>query len=382
MALFLLETPGGMSFRCRGKVDGLGTSHCRLAVRTENQEFSTSIPEPVNHLDALGLLVDRLNELFPGWQPAAIGHRVVHGGIKYHEPTEITAEVRQELEELIPLAPLHEPANIEGIDAATKAFPGVRQVACFDTAFHADRSYASMAYALPRSFFDQGIRRYGFHGLSYEYICARMRAVAPAVVDGRMIVCHLGNGASLAAIQHGRCVETTMGFTPTDGMPMGTRCGQIDPGVVLHLMEHHHWQVAQVAELLTKKSGLLGVSGLSSDMRELIGSSESEAADAVDIFVYRLTYFIGALTACLGGLDGLVFTGGIGENSAEIRGRVCQNLTWLGLNYDLRRNVNHEEKISADDSRVSVWVIPTDEERLIAEHLLARFVYPTAGLPG
>jgi acetate kinase len=314
----------------------------------------------------MAFVVARLTADRPGWRPAAIGHRIVHGGTRHQQPVRIDAAVRAYLETLIPLAPLHEPPNLQGIDAATAAFPGVPQVACFDTAFHHGRPFAADAYALPRSFYDQGVRRYGFHGLSYEYIVRAMRQLAPEVAAGRMVVAHLGNGASLCAIRAGRCVETTMGFTALDGPPMGTRCGQLDPSVVLYLQREHHLTADQVSDLLWKQSGLLGVSGLSPDMRDLLGSADPHAREAIDLFVYRVTYLVGALAAVLGGMDGLVFTAGIGERAVLIRERICRNLAWMGLELDPAANAANARRISTAGAKVSAWAVPTDEERMIA----------------
>jgi acetate kinase len=318
---------------------------------------------------ALADIIGRMSQGRPGWQPAGIGHRIVHGGTRHAAPVRVDAAVRAELEALVPLAPLHQPANLAGIDAAERAFPGVPQVACFDTAFHRSRPFVSEAFALPREYFDSGVRRYGFHGLSYESVAQSMRRLAPDVAAGRLVVCHLGNGASLCAMQNGRSVETTMGFTALDGLPMGTRCGQLDPGVLLYLLDHDKRPAAEVAELLYRRSGLLGLSGVSSDMRELLASDSEQARAAVDYFVYRVTYFMGALTAALGGLDGVVFTGGIGENAAVIRERICRNLGWLGLELDAAANAVHGPRISTSASRVSAWVVPTDEDRVIAAHV-------------
>jgi acetate kinase len=264
---------------------------------------------------------------------------------------------------------LHVPANIKGIDAAGQAFPGVPQVACFDTSFHHGRPFVAEAYALPREYYDLGVRRYGFHGLSYEYIVLKMRELAPNVGRGKMLVCHLGNGASMCAIKDGKCVETTMGYTAIDGLPMGTRCGQIDPGVILALMLFRKMTAEQVVELTHKKSGLLGLSGVSSDMRELLASQEPNAKSALDYFVYRIIYFVGALTAVMGGVDGIVFTGGIGEHAAPIRERVCSGLEWLGVTVNSAANQAHAACISQPNSKVSAWVVPTDEERMIAQHV-------------
>lgn len=373
-SLFESGGPGEPTRALSGQIDGIGTSHPQAVVRTE--AGGTVLKErwedgsgPRNHGEAMTRIVGWLTRDRPDWRPGGIGHRVVHGGTHYQAPVRIDAEVRTNLQALIPLAPLHEPANLKGIDAAGQAFPGVPQVACFDTAFHAGRSFVATAFALPQAYYDEGVRRYGFHGLSYEYICQAMRRIAPDVARGRMIVCHLGNGASMCAIRSGRCVETSMGFTAMDGLPMGTRCGQIDPGVLLYLLDEKQMSPAQLGDLLYRHSGLLGLSGVSSDMRDLLESDAPAARQAVEYFVYRVTYFIGALTAALGGLDGLVFTAGIGEHAAPVRERVCRGLDWLGVRLDEAANRAHGPRISSPDSTVSAWVVPTDEEQMIARHV-------------
>ncbi|TMQ35380.1 MAG: acetate/propionate family kinase [Planctomycetota bacterium] len=364
----------GPVLKLNGKIDGIGTPHPHANAKNARQE---SILEqqwernsgPQDHGAAMTFLVGRLMQGRSDWRPAGIGHRVVHGGTRHQAPVRIDAGVRAYLESLVPLAPLHEPANLQGIDAAGRAFPGVPQVACFDTAFHAGRPFVADAYALPRSYYDQGVRRYGFHGLSYEYIRRALRQIAPVLAAGRVIVCHLGNGASMCALRDGRCVETTMGFTAVDGLPMGTRTGQIDPGVLLYLLEEKNMTPAQVADLIYMQSGLLGLSGIGSDMRDLLASDSAAAKQAVDYFVYRVTYYAGALAAALGGLNGIVFTAGIGEHAAIIRERVCRNLAWLGLELDEAANATGGPRLAKAASKVSAWVVPTNEEQMIARHV-------------
>jgi acetate kinase len=365
---------GGLVRIMSGQVEGIGTPHPHATARTAAGESVLDQTwegggGPADHGRAVAFVVERLTQRRPGWAPAGVGHRVVHGGTRFFGPVAIDPAVRADLEALVPLAPLHQPANLAGIDAIAAAFPGARQVACFDTAFHHGRSFASEAFALPRDYYDRGIRRYGFHGLSFEYIARAMRTVAPAAAAGRLIVAHLGNGASLCALRAGRSVETTMGFSTAEGLPMGTRCGQIDPGVILDLFDRQKLAAADVGDLLYTRSGLLGLSGVGSDMRDLLASADPRARDAVDYFVYRVTWYVGALTAALGGLDGLVFTAGIGEHAAPIRERVCRNLTWLGLDLDAAANAARATCISAAGSKVSAWVVPTDEERMIATHV-------------
>jgi acetate kinase len=301
---------------------------------------------------------------------SAVGHRVVHGGAHYTSPVLVTADVLRELRALIPLAPLHEPHNIAAIEAVAKLHPDLPQVACFDTAFHAGESALATAFALPHAITDLGVRRYGFHGLSYEYIASVLPKVCgPDVANGRIVVAHLGNGASLCAMHARRSVATTMSFTALDGLVMGTRSGALDPGVVLYLLQEQHMSADAISDLLYNRSGLLGVSGLSSDMRDLLASSSKDAAAAVDLFVYRLSLELGSMAAALGGLDALVFTGGIGENAAVIRSRVCEAASWLGIVLDDAGNAANGPCISA--SKVSAWVVPTNEDLMIARHTLA-----------
>ncbi len=303
-----------------------------------------------------------------GHRIIAAGHRVVHGGVQFSAPSLIDAATLSRLEALVPLAPLHQPHNVAAIRAVAKMAPELPQVACFDTAFHRTQSPVAEAFALPRRFAEEGVRRYGFHGLSYEYIASVLPAIDPRAAAGRTVVAHLGNGASLCAMEGGRSVATTMGFTALDGLVMGTRCGAIDPGVLLYLIERHGMDAAGMGNLLYEESGLLGVSGISSDMRELLESPDPRAAEAVDLFVYRIRRELGSLAAALGGLDALVFTGGIGENAVSIRARVCRDARWLGLELDEDANAGRGRRISIPGSRATAWVIPTDEELMIARH--------------
>jgi acetate kinase len=296
-----------------------------------------------------------------GRQPIAVGHRVVHGGTDFAAATRIDGPVLATLDALCPLAPLHQPHNLAAIRAISAVSPALPQIACFDTAFHRDQPPVAQRFALPRGLHDAGIRRYGFHGLSYDYIARALRERAPGVVSGRVVVAHLGAGASMCAMRDGKSVASTMGFTALDGLPMGTRCGALDPGVILYLLRERHMDADRIEELLYHESGLLGVSGLSADMRELLGSKDPRAAEAVDLFVYRIARELGALTAALGGLDALVFTAGIGEHASEIRRRVCGMSGWLRIVIDPKANDRGDERISAAESRVSVWVLPTDK---------------------
>jgi acetate kinase len=299
---------------------------------------------------------------------AGVGHRIVHGGERYSQPVLIDGAVLAGLQQLAPMAPLHEPQQIAAIRAIRAASPHVRQVACFDTAFHSQQPALARSFALPRDYTARGIRRYGFHGLSYEYIVSVLPDVAPQCAGKRLVVAHLGNGASMCAIRDGRSIATTMGFTALDGLMMGTRCGSLDPGVLLYLLQHEHLGAGEIERLLYERSGLLGVSGISSDMRELLASDRPEAAEAVGLFVYRISRELGSLAAALGGVDALIFTGGIGEHAAQIRARVCREAAWLGVMLDESANEGGGPCISVGGSSVSAWVIPTDENLMVARH--------------
>ncbi|MCX2721392.1 acetate/propionate family kinase [Roseibium salinum] len=301
----------------------------------------------------------------------AIGHRVVHGGPDYAAPVRIDEDVLARLASFQDLAPLHQPNNLAPIRMAMEIDPAVPQVACFDTAFHRDHAPHTDCYALPFAFYDEGVRRYGFHGLSYEYIAERLRDVAPDIVGGRVIVAHLGSGASMCAMKNGQSVESTMGLTALDGLPMGTRSGQLDPGVVLYLIEQRGMSTQEVSDLLYRQSGLKGLSGISNDMRDLLESDDPRASFAIDHFVHRCALHAGQLAAALGGLDAFVFTAGVGENSAVIRARIAERLAWLGAEFDGAANTAGETCISTPASRVALYVVPTDEELMIARHTLA-----------
>lgn len=321
-----------------------------------------------SHAGAVRTALAGFQGAFPGLAVRAVAHRVVHGGPVHAAPVVVTDAVLAELQALAAFAPLHQPHNLAGIAAAQAAFPGVPQVACFDTAFHRGQPWVHDTYALPRSLYDAGVRRYGFHGLSYQFIA---RALPRAVAAGRVVVAHLGNGASMCAMVGGRAVASSMGFSTLDGLPMGTRCGQIDPGVLLYLMEARGLGAAQIGDLLYRQSGLLGLSGVSNDMRELEASDAPEAAEAISYFVARCQREVASLAAAMGGIDALVFTGGIGENSVRVRAAVCAGLGWMGVTLDAGRNAAAESHLSAADSAVSVLRIPTDEERVLAEAALA-----------
>lgn len=295
----------------------------------------------------------------------AVGHRVVHGGMDYDRPVVLDADIMAKLATFEPLAPLHQPHNLEGVRQAQAAFPGALQIACFDTAFHRNHPFVNDTFALPHSFYEEGVRRYGFHGLSYDYVSG---VLDPAVRAGRVVIAHLGNGASMCALKDGKSVGSTMGFSPLDGLPMGTRCGQIDPGVLLYLMQHHGMSGDEIASLLYKESGLKGMSGLTNDMRVLLASDDPHAKQAIEYFVFRIRREIGGMAAVLGGLDALVFTGGIGENAAPIRAMVCAGFDWLGLRLDEEANHRNANRIDAHDDAVEVLVVRTDEELKIAQY--------------
>lgn len=324
----------------------------------------------LSHEDGMAFLFETLPARLRGHNVRAVGHRVVHGGPDYAVPVRIDADVLHTLEALIPLAPLHQPNNLAPIRTLLSAAPDVPQIACFDTAFHQTQSPVERAFALPHSITSRGVQRYGFHGISYQYIASVM-AQHDASLSGRVVVLHLGNGASMCAMLDGRSVASTMGFTPLDGLPMGTRSGSLDPGVMLHLMTELRMDLKQVQHLLYRESGLLGVSGISGDMRTLEASDAPGAKDAIDLFVHSIKRELGKLAATLGGLDGIVFTAGIGENSVLIRERVCRDAAWLGVELDEAANRAGESRISTATSAVSAWVILTDEEAVIAEQTRA-----------
>ena len=314
----------------------------------------------------------------------AVGHRIVHGGTRFTEPVMIDRQILEELEALVPLAPLHQPHNLAAIKAVADHAPHLPQVACFDTSFHRSQPPVAQAFALPRCYTQQGIVRYGFHGLSYQYLASRLPELDARAAAGRTVVAHLGNGASMCALRAGSSIATTMSFTPIDGLPMGTRCGAIDPGVLLHLLKQG-LNPTELEQLLYYQSGLLGVSGISSDVRTLLESSDARAGDALDLFVYRCARELGSLAAALGGMDSVVFTGGIGENSVPIRARICRDARWLGLELDEDANARGGPRITHDGSSVSAWVIATDEELMIALHtrrvLGSKFETIRAGRP-
>jgi acetate kinase len=322
----------------------------------------------LGHDGALQHIVDFVQEHLGDPQLAGIGHRVVHGGLRYAQPVRADGTVLQDLAQLVPLAPLHQPHNLTPIRLLLERRPELPQVACFDTAFHRAQPELAQMFALPKELHDAGVRRYGFHGLSYEYIASVLPQFDAKAASGRCIVLHLGNGASMCALSAGHSVASTMGFTAVDGLMMGTRCGALDPGVILYLMDQRGMDARAIEKLIYSESGLLGVSGVSSDMRTLLESEAPQARLAIDLYVYRVGRELGSLAAALGGLDAIVFTGGIGENSAEIRERICQQARWLGIELAAQANRSGGPRISAETAPVAAWVVPTNEELMIARH--------------
>ena len=356
----------------RGAIEGIGTAPHFIARNGQGAVIGERRwPDAsVDHEALLGGLLEWVDAHLGSDTLIAVGHRVVHGGRDFTGPALLDGEVLEALELLTPLAPLHQPHSLSPVRAIMAVRPGLPQVACFDTAFHHTLSAVATRFALPRAYAAEGVRRYGFHGLSYEYIAGALRRTAPGLAAGRVIVAHLGNGASLCALRDGVSIDTTMGFTALDGLMMGTRCGTIDPGVILYMLQQKRLPAAEIERLLYQRSGLLGVSGISSDMRVLLESRSPEAREAVELFVFRIAREAAALAGSLGGLDGFVFTAGIGEHAAEIRTAVCARLAWLGVAMDPAANTDHSDRISTGDSPVEVRVIPTDEEAMIVRHTL------------
>ena len=361
---------GAWRLEARGLIEGIGTSPWLSAkdetgASLDDRALDASVRDGRAALDALAAW---LQSRYGGARVVGVGHRVVHGGATYAGPVVVTPQVLEDLRALVPLAPLHQPHNLAAIEAVAERLPGVPQVACFDTSFHRGQPAVAELVPLPLEVRQKGVQRYGFHGLSYEYIASVLPEAAPEIASGRVIVAHLGSGASLCAMKDRASVDSTLGFTALDGLCMGTRPGAVDPGVILHLFQGLGLSAKEVETMLYKKSGLVGISGVSNDMRDLLSSAEPAAKLAVDYFVYRAAKEIGALAAVLGGLDGLVFTAGIGERSVEIRRRILEASAWLGIEIDAGANATHGPRITTSASRVSAWVIPTNEELVIARH--------------
>lgn len=368
--VFRRPAAASWSIASRGQIEGIGTSP-HLSVKDADggkladEKLSPSVSDGRKAIDTLA---SWLRSIYGGARILGIGHRVVHGGPRYANPVVVTPEILADLHRLTPLAPLHQPYNLAAIEAVFERLPDVPQVACFDTSFHRGQPAVAEIVPLPRDICGQGVQRYGFHGLSYEYVASVLPEIAPEIAGGRVIVAHLGSGASLCALRNGKSVDSTLGFTALDGICMGTRPGAVDPGVILYLFQSLCLPAKEVESILYKKSGLLGISGISNDMRVLLSSTDDAARLAVDYFVYQAAKQIGAFAAVLGGVDGLVFTAGIGENSVEIRRRICESSRWLGIVLDGEANARRGPRISSQESMVSAWVIPTNEELMIARH--------------
>ena len=357
-----------------GQIEGIGSAPHFVARGADGAlltEYRWPSGAALAHEDLLAPLLTWITSHLGAQSLAAVGHRIVHGGATHDRPVLLTDAVIADLDKLVPLAPLHQPHNLAAVRALRKLRPGLPQVACFDTAFHHGMAPTVTRLALPRRYAAEGVRRYGFHGLSYEYIAGRLREQAPTLARGRVIAAHLGNGASLCGMADGRSVDTTMSLTALDGLVMGTRCGSIDPGALLYLQQQHGMSASALEHLLYHESGLLGVSGISNDMRTLLDSADVHAREAVDLFVFRIAREAGALASSLGGLDGLIFSAGIGEHAPAIRAAVCARLAWLGIRLDDDANAAGATLISTPDSHVQVRIIATDEEAMIARHTLA-----------
>ncbi len=372
-SIFEVDQQHLLTMRYAGQIEGFHVQpHFIVQDEEDNvlvdDQLDLEAPERFGNTEALNFLFDWINDSSIELNIQGVGHRVVHGGTRFWQPVRLDPQVLSHLETLIPLAPLHQPHNLSPIRRLLQVKPDLVQVACFDTAFHHTMSPIAQRFALPRSLHDAGVKRYGFHGLSYEYIASVLPQYLGKKADGRVIVAHLGSGCSMCAIHHQKSVDSTMGFTALDGLPMGTRCGTLDAGVLLYLMEAKKMELSEVTNLLYRQSGLLGVSGIANDMRLLLKSDALEAKEAVELFVYQISRSLGTLTAALGGLDNLVFTAGIGTFQAPIRAMVCEQAKWLGIELDDLANTSHGPQISTSDSSVGVWVIPTNEEKMIALH--------------
>ena len=371
-ALFELAEHIAEKAAISGQIDGIGTADVRLVAKdnTGTRIVDQALPAGADHATSFDQLLHWFSSSAKGGKIVAVGHRVVHGGERYSHPVVLSPADLEQLAQYNRLAPLHQPHNLNGVYAIEKVLPDVPQTACFDTAFHRTQPEIAQMYGLPRKYTEEGARRYGFHGISYEYIASVLPKHCKKA-DGRVIVCHLGNGASITAMVGRKCVATTLGFSTLDGLIMGTRCGPIDPGLILHIMDSKGFGVKEMTHLLYKESGLLGVSGISQDMRTLVASDKPEAKEAIELFCYRIVRELGSLAAAAGGLDAVVFTGGIGEHNPGLRSNICKQASWQGITLDEAANKSGEHRISATDSAVDVFVIPTNEEWMIARHTQA-----------
>ncbi len=369
-SLFAEMLDGRLERRTSGGIEGIGSASPTFSAKDDDlydlDDYRWDYPAKLDTL--LAFLIDWIEKFLAPNHLSAVGHRMLHGGTQYDEPIVVTPEILEDLRTLIPLAPLHQPRILQVIDTIINRYPGLCQVVCFDTSFHKTAPHISRLYGLPKSLTEKGLLRYGFHGLSFEYVSMELKHIDRQAAMGRTIIAHLGSGASMCAMVNGKSIATTMGFSALDGLVMGTRCGQLDPGVILYLLQHEHMDAKGLENLLYQDSGLLGVSGISNDVRDLMKSKDPAAREALDLFIYRVVRETGSLAAACGGLDAFVFTAGIGERSPEIRKAICDQLGWLGIELDERANRLGELKISSDSSKVSVWILPTYEELMIARH--------------
>ncbi|MBR0567971.1 acetate/propionate family kinase [Azoarcus sp. L1K30] len=372
-ALFATEPELATQAALSGQIDGIGATPHFSARTATGEHFEETVPtssssQREQHRDALTFLLGWLVAHNPALEIAAAGHRIVHGGDRYSEPVCLNGHIMLQLQKFIPLAPLHQPHNLNAIQAISAMAPDIPQVGCFDTAFHRSQPAVAQAYALPRKISAEGVKRYGFHGLSYDYVARQLPSIIGERAGGAVVIAHLGNGSSMCALRDGRSVASTMGFTAVEGLMMGTRTGSLDPGVLLYLMDQKGMSSKELTNLLYKESGLLGVSGISQDMRTLLASDAAEAKEAVDLYCYRIARELGSLAAAAGGLDALVFTGGIGEHAAQVREKVASLSGWIGVAIDPEANSAHAQRIEAASSRVAVAVVPTNEEGMIARY--------------
>ncbi|MFK8032567.1 MAG: acetate/propionate family kinase [Hyphomicrobiales bacterium] len=353
--------------RVRGQVENLGPT-ARLIIKEEGEEEREIELGAANHMSALKAVLEHSRTFLTNTPISGIGHRIAHGGIDFTHPVELTDTALAKLQVLAPLAPLHQPHNLKVVAAAKEAFPEAKQIGCFDTSFHRGHPWVNDTFGLPRKYYEKGVRRYGFHGLSYDYITSELEHLEPDLAKGRVVIAHLGNGASMCAVKSGSSIASTMGFSALDGLPMGTRCGQLDPGVLLYLMDQENMSADQISDLLYKESGLKGLSGMSNDMRALTASERPEAKQALDYYAFRVRRELGAMIAVLGGIDAFVFCGGIGENSAPMRAQICEGMEWIDIGIDPMKN--DANALNIGSSKTRVLVIPTDEERVIARATL------------